>query len=61
MAQQQLDENSSFEKAKKVFHRHGGVLRTREVIRLGIHPRTLYAMRDAGGAGVPQPRALSDR
>ena len=27
---------------------HGGVLRTSETIRLGIHPRTLYAMRDAG-------------
>ena len=31
-----------------MFRRHGGVLRTSEAIRLGIHPRTLYAMRDAG-------------
>ena len=34
--------------AKQVFRRQGGVLRTSEAIRLGIHPRTLYAMRDAG-------------
>ena len=48
MAQQQVDKNASFDKAIKVFRRHGGVLRTSEAIRFGIHPRTLYAMRDAG-------------
>ncbi|MEN8133803.1 MAG: type IV toxin-antitoxin system AbiEi family antitoxin domain-containing protein [Pseudomonadota bacterium] len=48
MTQEQAKENASFEKAKKVFRRHGGVLRTSEALRLGIHPRTLYAMRDAG-------------
>lgn len=48
MARQQADGNASFEKATKVFRRHGGVLRTSEAIRFGIHPRTLYAMRDAG-------------
>ena len=37
-----------FEKAKRVFRQYGGVMRTREAIRLGIHPRTLYAMRDEG-------------
>lgn len=37
-----------FKKARAVFRRHGGVLRTREAIRSGIHPRTLYAMRDVG-------------
>ncbi len=42
------DKNASFEKAIRVFRRHGGVLRTSEAIRHGIHPRTLYAMRDAG-------------
>ena len=36
------------EKAKTVFRRQGGLLRTRDAIELGIHPRTLYAMRDAG-------------
>jgi predicted transcriptional regulator of viral defense system len=31
-----------------MFQQHGGMLRTAEALRLGIHPRTLYAMRDAG-------------
>jgi len=48
MAHQQSKENASFETAKQVFCHHGGVLRTSEAIRFGIHPRTLYAMRDAG-------------
>jgi predicted transcriptional regulator of viral defense system len=34
--------------AKQAFRRHGGVLRTSEALRFGIHPRTLYAMRNAG-------------
>ena len=34
--------------ARRVFRKHGGTLRTREATREGIHPRTLYAMRDAG-------------
>lgn len=34
--------------ARNVFKRHGGMLRTREAIRLGIHPRALYALRDSG-------------
>jgi predicted transcriptional regulator of viral defense system len=35
-------------KARHVFSKHGGMLRTSKAIRLGIHPRTLYALRDAG-------------
>lgn len=31
-----------------IFRQHGGALRTAEALRLGIHPRTLYAMRDSG-------------
>lgn len=31
-----------------LFRQHSGTLRTSEALRLGIHPRTLYAMRDAG-------------
>ena len=31
-----------------IFRQHGGVLRTSEALRAGIHPSTLYAMRDAG-------------
>ncbi len=34
--------------AKSVFTEHGGTLRTREALAAGIHPRTLYAMRDSG-------------
>lgn len=36
------------QQARAIFQRHGGMLRTRDAIRLGVHPRTLYAMRDAG-------------
>jgi predicted transcriptional regulator of viral defense system len=35
------------EQAKARFREHGGMLRTGEALQLGIHPRTLYAMRDA--------------
>ncbi|HXB67757.1 MAG TPA: type IV toxin-antitoxin system AbiEi family antitoxin domain-containing protein [Candidatus Acidoferrales bacterium] len=31
-----------------MFTKHGGMLRTGKAIRLGIHPRTLYALRDSG-------------
>jgi predicted transcriptional regulator of viral defense system len=34
-------------KARQKFVAHGGMLRSSNAIRLGIHPRTLYAMRDA--------------
>jgi predicted transcriptional regulator of viral defense system len=37
-----------FEKAKSLFRRHGGMLRTSEAIKIGVHPRTLYAMADTG-------------
>ena len=36
------------DRARKVFRTHGGTLRTTEALAAGIHPRTLYAMRDAG-------------
>lgn len=35
-------------KAHQVFRDHGGMLRTSKAIQMGIHPRTLYALRDAG-------------
>lgn len=38
----------SLRRAKSAFHRSGGVLRAHEAMERGIHPRTLYAMRDAG-------------
>ena len=44
-----MDSNpSTIEKAKAIFRKHGGMLRTSKAIGLGIHPRTLYEMRDAG-------------
>jgi predicted transcriptional regulator of viral defense system len=39
---------NAFAGAAGVFREHGGVLRTMEAVRHGVHPRTLYAMRDAG-------------
>ena len=39
---------STIEQARKVFEDRGGTLRTNEALAEGIHPRTLYAMRDAG-------------
>ena len=38
---------NTYERPKAIFRKHGGVLRTNEAINAGIHPRTLYAMRDA--------------
>jgi predicted transcriptional regulator of viral defense system len=37
-----------FDRAIAVFERHGGILRTSNALREGIHPATLYAMRDNG-------------
>lgn len=37
-----------YEKSRAIFRERGGVLRTSEALRVGIHRRTLYAMRDAG-------------
>lgn len=31
-----------------MFAKRGGTLRTRDVLRKGVHPRTLYALRDEG-------------
>ena len=33
-------------KARTIFQEHGGLLRTKDAIQLGIHPRTLYDMRE---------------
>ena len=37
-----------YEKAKALFREHGGIVKTSTAIREGIHPRTLYEMRDKG-------------
>ncbi len=39
---------SRFERATNVFRKHGGILRTNQILREGIHPNTLYTMRDSG-------------
>jgi predicted transcriptional regulator of viral defense system len=43
-----LSEQNAAGEAVALFREHGGMLRTSEVLRLGISPRTLYALRDAG-------------
>jgi predicted transcriptional regulator of viral defense system len=42
------ERGSKFDEAGELFQRHGGLLRTSEALRLGIHPEILYALRDAG-------------
>jgi predicted transcriptional regulator of viral defense system len=39
---------SAIDRATKIFQDHNGILRTKQAVRLGIAPRTLYTMRDAG-------------
>ena len=36
------------EKAKKIFRKRGGMLKTGEALAAGIHPRTLYEMQRSG-------------
>jgi predicted transcriptional regulator of viral defense system len=40
--------DTALAKARHLFTGHGGMLRTSHAIRLGVHPRTLYALRDSG-------------
>jgi predicted transcriptional regulator of viral defense system len=42
------NQGTRFDRAITVFREHGGILRTGQALREGIHPSTLYAMRDAG-------------
>ncbi len=39
---------SRFDRAVAVFKKHGGIFHTAQALRAGIHPGTLYAMRDSG-------------
>ncbi len=39
---------NAIDRATKIFQDHHGILRTQQAIHLGIAPRTLYEMRDAG-------------
>jgi predicted transcriptional regulator of viral defense system len=42
-----VNEGTATERAVSLFESNGGVLNTETALRLGIHPRTLYALRDA--------------
>lgn len=39
---------NTLQKAERIFRKHGGLLSTTQTIALGIHPRTLYFLRDRG-------------
>ena len=41
-------QGSRFDRAVAVFKKNGGILRTSQALRAGIHPSTLYTMRDGG-------------
>lgn len=43
-----INKNSRFDRAAAIFRKHGGMLRTNQLLREGIHPDTLYTMRDSG-------------
>lgn len=43
-----MDHPNTWRKAEAAFKKHGGMLRTSRAIALGVHPRTLYALREAG-------------
>jgi predicted transcriptional regulator of viral defense system len=40
--------SKSLQDAMALFRQYGGTLHTAEVLRLGVHPRILYALRDSG-------------
>lgn len=41
-------DNGTTNHAIEAFRKRGGILRTRQAVELGIHPRTLYQLRDDG-------------
>ena len=52
MAAATKNQGSRFNRAIAIFKKHGGILRTAQALRMGIHPSTLYAMRDFGSLEV---------
>ena len=48
MSKKTNKQGSRFDKAVAVFKKHSGILRTAQALRAGIHPSTLYTMRDVG-------------
>lgn len=51
-SQDKKKHGTRFDRAAAVFSEHGGILRTGQALRAGIHPGTLYAMRDSGALEV---------
>ncbi|MBW2368791.1 MAG: type IV toxin-antitoxin system AbiEi family antitoxin domain-containing protein [Deltaproteobacteria bacterium] len=41
-------QGTRFDKAVEIFSKFGGMLRTAQALRKGIHPSTFYALRDSG-------------
>jgi predicted transcriptional regulator of viral defense system len=40
--------SSTRDKAKQIIRQNGGIIKTSEALHAGIHPRTLYQLRDRG-------------
>lgn len=45
---QQPKSSDGLSRARIIFRRHSGMLRTKDALRLGIHPEMLYKLRDSG-------------
>lgn len=43
-----MNQPDTWRKAEAIFKKHGGMLRTSLALTLGIHPRVLYGLREAG-------------
>jgi len=43
-----IQKATTADKAKTIILKQGGIIRTQEAIKQGIHPRTLYQLRDSG-------------
>ena len=52
MSRDANNHGSRFHRASAIFKKHGGIMRTAQALRAGIHPGTLYAMRDSGALEV---------
>jgi len=48
ISKNKLPAATRFDRAVAIFKKHGGILRTAQALRAGIHPGTLYIMRDSG-------------
>ena len=43
-----IGNKNSIEKAKVIIKKLGGIVKTSDAIKAGIHPRTFYQLRDSG-------------